>query len=249
MAQVNYSDDADYSQAREGFILNSPVQPSLIHFFDQGLGEGARNLAMIDATPSTIVGAPVEMSGFVRLGSQSQAGADKYVQTQVADGDAMTVLLVVKCPDTFANGDHIPSVFGNFAFGDDYEGVSLVMDTDAATSLYVEYQDGAASPVVTLTVSGQDNSDWAALGFTITPGVGISLFNFTTVAGDGAQNTALPRRISPRPLRIGAAPNGFAGLSDVAFAAVVPTALSRSQCQTALAPVRAYFAEKFGIVT
>lgn len=249
MAQVNYSDDADYSQAREGFILNSPVQPSLIHFFDQGLGEGARNLALIDAAPSTIVGVPVEMGGFIRFGSQSQLGVDKYVQTQIADTDAMTVLLIVKCPDTFENDDHVPSVFGNFAFNDSYEGVSLVMTSETATSLYVEYQEGASSPTATLTVTGQNNSDWTALAFVINPGVGIRLFNFTTAAGDGAQDIGLPRRISPRPLRIGAAPNGFAGLSDVAFAAVVPASLSRSQCQTALAPVRAYFEEKFGVVT
>lgn len=249
MAQINYSDEADYSAAREGFILNSPVAPSLIHFFDQGVFEGLRNLAMIDAAASTMVGSPAAMEGFVRFNSQSQGAVDKYIQTAVAEPAAMTALLIAKSPDTFANGDHKATIFGNYAYGNAFQGLSLVFDSDGGTLGYAEYQNGGATEQLTLAAPGQNNSDWAALAFVIEPGTGLRLHNFTIANVDASLATALPRRVAPRALRVGAVPVGYAGLADIAFIAIVPAGLSRARCEVALSPIRDYFEQKFGIIT
>ncbi|MEJ7933653.1 hypothetical protein WG907_05180 [Sphingobium sp. AN558] len=247
MAQINYSDDADYSDAREGFILNSPVLPSLIHFFDQGAVEGARNLASIDAAGSAIVGAPIDQVGFVRFGSQNQASPSKFVQTEIADAASVTFLVIAKSPDSFADGDHKPSLIGNFATGDAHQGISLVMDNDGGSFAYAEFQNGGAAQLLTITAGSQDNSEWTAFALVVDAGIGMRLYNYTEANADSGVNTALPRRLASRPLWIGAVPAGFAGLADIAFVAIIPAALTRVQGETAFAPVRAYLAEKFGI--
>ncbi|AYO80213.1 MULTISPECIES: hypothetical protein [Sphingobium] len=44
----------------------------------------------------------------------------------------MTALVIAKSPDTFADGNHKATIFGNYAYGNAIQGLSLVFDRTAA---------------------------------------------------------------------------------------------------------------------
>lgn len=246
---------ADFSANSVGFI--APVSAGLVGWWYLGGSVAETQQDRAGIANATLAGSPTINDGYV-----SFAGYDdsQWLETAVAETDDITVMCVARSSDTFGSGANKPMFISNFGT-DSGSGGALI-----GTSIYV---DGGTAPAGTVRLGGGQDTSGTYTAYTSTTfsTTDVSVWNFyagkMTAAGgsdsrklinsttDQSNNTSpsVPRRSNTvRPFRIGASHSAsFAGVCDVAFAAIYSAALSDAQIETIYQAVKTRLAGKHSI--
>lgn len=246
---------ADFSGNAAGFI--APVARGLVGWWYLGgtVAETQNDRAGI--ANATLSGSPTIASGYVSFGGYATG---QWLETQVAETDTCTLLVVARSSDTFADGAHRPMLLSNFGT-DSGSGGALI-----GASIYI---DGGTAPAGTLRLAGgQDNAgSYTAYTSTTFSTTNVAQWNFYAgkmLAAGGAGTRKLinsttdqsnngspsyPRRSNTvRKFRVGAShSSAFGGTCDIHMAALYNVDLTDDEIETIYQAVKTRAAAKHSI--
>lgn len=223
MATIIRVAGADFSANAVGFL--PPVASGLVGWFLLGgtIDQSVRNLAQGGAN-ATAVGSPSVSAGYCTFDGNTPS----HLQTSIAETQDMTLIVVMRSSDTFADNTHAPAPIGTFQSAQTPIGVGLLFLSGTLPTIelrLVAGLDNGTAPVTSLNVTNPDQ--WKCLAAVVQSGAHRDVHNLTdatsTTAVSGARVGA---GISARTVRIGASYGGNRGTSNIAFAAVYSRALS-----------------------
>lgn len=198
-----------------------------------------------------IVGAPVPAVDY----TSKFKTATNYIDTGVAETDAMTLLLGFRVPgatasnpttDLATNGTR-PMMMGNMGTG----GVGLYIS--GTTGLPSGVLSGAANydnsgtPAVQIgTLTIPDVTAWRMASLTVTPGTGFRLRGLTSgISAYKADTRTRSKNTATSTIRIGSTGrNDFLGEHDICFAAVYTVALTDAEIDSIYAAVKSFLAPR-----
>ena len=222
----------------------APVRRGLegVFFMNTSLEKCARNFAP-GKPAGSIVGVPTLQASYATFKGQTN-----FVQTQIAETESMTLLVIAKAVVVVGDIEQIPLLIGSYNVGPT-SGVSIYAPTDIAVRGTAGYGNDDASNI-NATVgppSGIPVSTWQLYSATIAP-TGVTFRDHTANVTTAGVNPAMPRRLAGRALRIGSGySSGLKGKCDIAVAQVHSVALSADELAKTVADLRAYAARR-GIV-
>ncbi|MFJ4385469.1 hypothetical protein ACIP02_14110 [Pseudomonas sp. NPDC089408] len=186
-----------------------------------------------------IVGAPTAFASHGRF-----KGNVNYLQTQVADSDEMTLIIVGKAANplvagvdsVFLAGAHIGPV-SSPGFTGNASGVNLFLDHPSLFKGSSSRDSGSGtSSTTTLSANGTPTNGWAIRSIRAKSGLATVLVDHTAgVKVTGAVTT--PRVLTGNRYRIGSATTGFTGESDITLAAFHSVFLTDSEVEAQLVPI------------
>ncbi|MBC3496761.1 hypothetical protein HU764_008710 [Pseudomonas sp. SWRI100] len=198
---------------------------------------------------ATIVGAPSAFAGYGRF-----KGNVNYLQTQIADSDEMTLIVVGKATNplvagvdsVFLAGAHLGPV-STPGFTGNASGVNLYLDHPTLFKGSGSRDSGAGTANAS-AVSGTATATnaWAIRSIRAKSAAATLLMDHT--AGVKVTGTDLNARVlTSNKYRIGSATAGFTGDSDISFVAIHSAYLTDSELEAQIVPIRKRLA-RLGIV-
>jgi hypothetical protein len=207
---------------------------------------GGANAALIGA---------VSVNDYFASGFKSGAN---YLDTGIAEEDSQTLLLVSRVPgatasnpttDLSANASR-PMMAGNGG-STALPGWNLYYSSTPGlpqgTLSFTYYVDasGTVTQVSSTTLTVPDVTAWKCHAAVIESGVGSRVRGLTSGTNTGVKAEARTRVKGATPIRIGAGGRSdFAGLHDIAFAALYGVALTDAEIDTVYAAVKSYLAAR-----
>lgn len=254
MATILTVTGADFSANSVGFI--APVADGLVGWWYLGGTEAETKRDRAGIADATLGGSPTISPGYVSFGGYS---AGQWLQTQVAETAAFTMLCVARSTEAAHSGTDKPMFVSNY--GQDAGNGGVVN----GASVYI---DGGTVPAGTLrlgagqnangTVQAQVNTNFSVAGSTSwnfyagrlasTSADNTQALNarhlFGKTSGQSHTTSNYPRvPHSVNKMRIGSCFNsGFSGSCDVAFAAFYSRALADAEIETIYQAVKARMA-------
>lgn len=246
---------ADFSSNAAGFI--APVARGLVGWFYLGGTVAETQSDRAGIANATLSGSPTIGDGYVSFGGYATG---QWLETQIAETDTITMLVVAKSSDTFASGDHKPMFLSNYG-SDSGSGGALI-----GASIYI---DGGTAPAGTVRLAGgQDNSGtYTAYTSTTFSTTDVSVWNFyagkmLAAGGTGSRklvnsttdqsnnaSPSYPRRSNTvRNFRVGSSySSSFGGTCDIHMAAVYNVELTDDEIETIYQAVKTRAAAKHSI--
>lgn len=238
---------ADFEDRAIGFTPAVPDGLKGLFFLNGSIEKAARNL-VVGRSPASVAGAPVVGAGVVRMRSSVD-----FLQTDIPETAAMTVIAVAACPDTMADDLHRPMYVSNF--GSPYTGsvpsfgaglyVSAANRIVMAGSRFSNAEGtGATSassgpleqaPVTLSFLCGRTSNDRTEM-------------NNLTQALSAAGNHVYPRHPALGAMRIGSGYSAsFQGLSDIGFVAIYDRFITNTERDAIYAQIKSYFSRRFDL--
>jgi hypothetical protein len=194
----------------------------------------------IGKADAQIVGTPVALSTHMRF-----KGAVNFLQTQIADTDEVTILVVGKCavaPSSAADSVLFAGAYKGASVTSgivgDASGGNLFVSNSTSVSATAARTDGAGNAVSTThAVVGTPVTSWALRGMRAKTGEVTKIFDLTAnVSNSGS--SILKRALTGNRLRIGGATEGFLGESDISAVAIYSAALTDDEIAQVAATMR-----------
>lgn len=229
--------------AAQGFIW--PVAgATAVAWLGTPIASAKRNRASFASPDFTVVGTPVENAAYLGL----QGGGVNYLQTELPDTEALTVVAIVRSLDTFVDASTRPAIFGNYNSADNTlgNGVILAIGASGNANITATYENAGAPVSVGTPALPGTPANFQVLAGVINPGTGQNFYNLTAGTSQVRVETRA-RRLVARTHRIGSIYGGNAGSLQLAFLGVVPTALTLAQITAAMIVPRRYMLEVQGI--
>lgn len=234
--------DADFSASAVGFDAAVASGLQGLWFFNRGVRESRKNLALGGAD-AEVFGTPSDQGSFIRF-----KGAQSFFQTQVSDTEGLTHIVAVKSADTAADFLHSPMFVSNFGSGsaEGYlasptSGASIYSNesTSALTMSGSRYTDGTQTDITSrgIAIAISALSSWTLVASRTSPGRA-QQDNFTAVTATGA-NLTTGRVLAAGDFRIGSSFNAaFQGEADVAAVVMYDRYITDTELQTMAGQLR-----------
>lgn len=190
---------------------------------------------------AVIVGAPSAFAGYGRF-----KGNLNYLQTQIADSDEVTIIVVARATAPLVAGVDATMLVGAHSgpiatpgYTGSASGANIFLDHPTLFKGTATRNDGSGSTTATASVSGTGTSTttWALRSIRAKSGAPNVLVDHTagvTVAGTNTNQ----RVLTTNKYRIGSATAGFPSESDVSFVAIHSAQLTDSELALQIAVVR-----------
>lgn len=226
---------------------SAPVRRALegIHFLNGSPQKAARNYAP-GKISGAVVGLPTAFSD--RL---STVGLVSYIQSSVAETDAMTIFCIARSGDANTSDATRPGFFGNYSYagvaadGGAADGTVMYFRVAGGMAVAAGYGNTAADrifPIASLPTT--DAAKWA-LYVVIVSTAGITFRDVTNNrAITQTGTTGLPRRRAVNKFRLGSNYDRFGGICDMAVWQAHSAVLTEEEIATTTADLRAYAARK-----
>jgi hypothetical protein len=193
-----------------------------------------------DKPDALIVGAPTAFAGWGRF-----KGTTNYLQTQVADTDEVTLIVVGKSAQplvsgvdgTFLVGCHLGPV-STPGFTGNASGANIYLDHPTLMKGSASRDNGSgASTPANLSGTGTPTNSWALRTLRAKTGAATIMTDHT--AGLTLTGADVSKRVlTSNRYRIGSATAGFAGESDISFVAIHSAYLTDVEVAAQIAVVR-----------
>lgn len=238
---------ADFEDRAIGFTPAVPDGLQGLFFLNGSIEKAARNL-VVGRSPASVAGAPVVGAGVVRMRSSVD-----FLQTDIPETAAMTVIAVAACPDTMADDLHRPMYVSNFGSQPTGStpsfGAGLYVSAVNRVQMAATRFNNAEGTGSTSGSSGSTAQNPATLSFlcgrTRNDRTGMS--NLTQALSTASDYT-YPRYLSRGTMRIGSSYSpAFQGLSDIGFVAVYDRFISDAERDAMYAQIKSYFSRRFDL--
>lgn len=236
----------DFESRAIGWTPAVPEGLQGLFFLNGTLEKAARNL-VVGRASAAVIGSPVVGAGTVRM-----KGLANFLQTDIPEPTAFTILTVGACPDTMADDAHRGVFVSNFG--------SPPSGTPSAygISMHVQTATRVVQTATRFTDAGSTTTTSGSNGSTVQNPANLSFMcgrarddrtemNNLTQALNTAANYPYPRYLSQGALRIGSAYSTFQGLSDIGFVAIYDRFITDAERDAMYAQVKAYFSLGFGL--
>lgn len=219
--------------------VSLPVYQGLEYagFLNSSLGKARANF-VYDKKDGIAVGLPTALAHYSQF-----RGASSFINSRVPEYPAMTVFMVCRSLDTFADLGTAPAYFGNWISGTT-PGLSMWTPISSAGngSVQVRAYRGDTSEQVGVLVA--DISSWGLYIATIpNDGTGVTRVDAVTQGASSLGTLATERIVRPSPLRIGSLDSSsVTGTSEVACCLAYSRALDTDERADMAAWIQSYMA-------
>lgn len=217
-------------------------------FLNTDIDNAAFNLAT--QKRNKIIGDPVGYAAQIRF-----TGAANYIETDVAETVAMTVMCVARTTDTMADNAHRPAYVSNNSSDSENPAVTSYgyqlwpLDGDSMISAAARYTNNEQSTGTSggVQLNGPSTGDWAFFCSRVDSTRNI-LDNLTASTSVSQLAYSFPRYLSRGKLRIGSGYNAaYTGISDLAFVAVWSRVLTDQERDAMYVQIRAILHDLFAL--
>lgn len=221
------------------------------HFLNTDVMKASRNYAMGDKPDAQVIGAPAEFGSYIQFKGQSN-----YLQTQIADAPTQTIFSVIRSKDTLVDVAHSPAFYGTYSTA--APGAALYWDSgnSALVKSAARFSDVGQTTLTSAPISQSVASNQIVIGeWSLIVDVTKSDFNRSINATKNSTRTTSAttygRGVAAVPFRVGSAypaSNNFSGTADMALWAHYSTELTDAEIALVITRIRAYMAQRHGIV-
>lgn len=202
-----------------------PVLPTYAGWLGSTLTRSARNLAAPRQTALTLVGTPS-----VATAGMTATSSSAYLSGTVAETDDQTLVIAFRS-DQDQSSSSLRMSPGGWASGD-----GLCIYSGSATLLrYSAQYNVSGTPttrIYSLTMPSGYAATWGLYAVVQEAGVGLTIYDLTRGTSQASAETSARILSTSGAFRVGSVSGGNAGDSQIAFAAVIPAALTSGELAT-----------------